>query len=272
MRKPIIAGNWKMHTTVEEALELVKAMLPGLQAVPQVESVVCPPFVSLHPLAGLLRGTGIGLGAQNMFWEEKGAYTGEISPLMLKGLCQYVIIGHSERRTYFGETDEGVNRKVRAALAHGLTPIVCVGENLVQNEAGETDRVVSAQVRAAYAGLDAEAARKTIIRYRRAGRPGHLAGHPRHAGRDVRSGYGAGHPHPVRRKHQRPQHPRVHDLSRHRRRPGRRGQPQSGRVCGNGAHRRPGQVRHLTQPATIFLVYTCRRDASSSDGERRPIF
>ncbi len=165
MRKPIIAGNWKMHTTVEEALELVRAMLPGLQAVPQVESVVCPPFVSLYPVAGLLQGTGIGLGAQDMHWEEKGAFTGEISPLMLKGLCQYVIIGHSERRTYFGETDESVNRKVKAALAHDLTPIVCVGENLAQNEAGETDAVVSGQVRAAFAGVGADSARKVVIAY-----------------------------------------------------------------------------------------------------------
>lgn len=165
MRTPIIAGNWKMHTTVEEAMELVRAMLDGLQAVPQVERVLCPPFVSLYPVAGLLKGTDIGLGAQNMHWEEKGAFTGEISPLMLKGLCQYVIIGHSERRTYFGETDEGVNRKVKAALAHGLTPIVCVGENLAQNEAGETDAVVSGQVRAAFAGIDADSARRIVIAY-----------------------------------------------------------------------------------------------------------
>lgn len=165
MRKPIIAGNWKMHTTVEEATALVEAMRDGLQAFPQVERVVCPPFVSLYPVAGLLKGTDIGLGAQNMHWEDKGAFTGEISPLMLKGLCQYVIIGHSERRTYFGETDENVNRKAKAALAHGLTPIVCVGENLAQNEAGETDAVVSAQVRAAFAGLDAGAARQVVIAY-----------------------------------------------------------------------------------------------------------
>ncbi|MER3514569.1 MAG: triose-phosphate isomerase, partial [Chloroflexota bacterium] len=106
-----------------------------------------------------------GLGAQNMFWEDQGAYTGEVSPLMLKDLVQYVILGHSERRRYFGETDEGVNRKVKAALKHGLTPIICVGENLEENEAGRTHAVVERQLRAALCGISAEQARALVIAY-----------------------------------------------------------------------------------------------------------
>lgn len=165
MRRPIIAGNWKMNTTIDEAVALVREMRNGLQAVKSVDRVVCPPFVSLHAVSELLKSTEIGLGAQNMHWEEQGEYTGEIASAMIAGMCQYVILGHSERRQFFGETDEGVNRKIIAALAHGLTPIVCVGEDLAQNEAGETEKFVSGQVRAAFAGLTAEEARKTVIAY-----------------------------------------------------------------------------------------------------------
>jgi triosephosphate isomerase len=146
MRVPIIAGNWKMNTTVAEALALVREMRPELEAIAGVESVVCPPFVSLAPVADLLSGSSLAVGAQNVFWEEKGAYTGEISPVMLAPLCQYVIIGHSERRKYFHETDEIVNRKAKAALQHGLKTIICVGEDLDQNEAGRTAEVVSRQI------------------------------------------------------------------------------------------------------------------------------
>ncbi len=153
MRTPIIAGNWKMNTTVEEALRLVGTMKDRLDAVSGVEKVVCPPFVSLAPVANALRGSAVGVGAQNMYFEEKGAFTGEISPIMLAGLCRYVILGHSERRGYFGETDETVNRKINAALAAKLTPIVCVGETLEENEAGQTEQVVTRQVRAALDGL-----------------------------------------------------------------------------------------------------------------------
>jgi triosephosphate isomerase (TIM) len=165
MRTSIIAGNWKMNTTVDDAIALVREMRNGLQAAKGVERVVCPPFVSLHAVAELLKPTDIGLGAQNLFWEEAGAYTGEIAPGMIAGICQYVIIGHSERREYFGETDEGVNKKVKSALSHNLTPIVCVGENLAQNEAGETEAFVGGQVWAAFAGLSAEEAEKIVVAY-----------------------------------------------------------------------------------------------------------
>ncbi len=165
MRTPILAGNWKMNKTVAEARELAQAMRDDLERIMGVDKVLCPPFVSLAAVAEVVRGSSISVGAQNMFWEEKGAFTGEISPVMLKDLCQYVILGHSERRQFFGETDEGVNRKVKAALAHGLIPIVCVGENLAQNEAGETETFVSGQVRAAFAGLSAEQARRCVVAY-----------------------------------------------------------------------------------------------------------
>ncbi|NLS79449.1 MAG: triose-phosphate isomerase [Chloroflexi bacterium] len=165
MRIPIIAGNWKMNTTVAEAAKLVQEMLPGLQAVSKVERVVCPPFVSLTTVAPLLQGTEVKLGAQNLYWEAKGAFTGEVSPTMLQGLCQYVIIGHSERRQFFGETDETVNLKIKAALAHGLLPIVCVGENLAQNEAGETVSFIASQIKGGLAGLSAEQVRGLVIAY-----------------------------------------------------------------------------------------------------------
>lgn len=153
MRKPFIAGNWKMYMTVAEARHLVSEMVPGLQAVEGVEKALCPPFTALLAVRALLEGTEIGLGAQNMHWEASGAFTGEVSAPMLAELCQYVIIGHSERRAYFGETDQSVNRKVQAALAHGLTPIVCVGETLEENEAGRTEEVVSTQLRQGLTGL-----------------------------------------------------------------------------------------------------------------------
>lgn len=165
MRTPIMAGNWKMYKTVSEALEFAKAVKEPLASVKGAEKVICSPFVTIAPLADALRGTGIKLGAQNMYWEEQGAFTGEISPLMLKGLCDMVIIGHSERRQYFGETDETVNKKTKAALAHGLTPIICVGESLAQNQAGETEQFVGKQVRGALAGITAEQTNQIVIAY-----------------------------------------------------------------------------------------------------------
>lgn len=165
MRTPILAGNWKMHKTISEALEFVHAVKGPLTTIEGVEKALCPSFVALPAVAEALRGTGIKVGAQDMHWEDGGAFTGEVSPLMLKGLCDLVIIGHSERRQYFGETDESVNRKVKAALRHGLTPIVCVGESLEQNRAGETEAFVGRQVRAAFEGVSAEEARRAIVAY-----------------------------------------------------------------------------------------------------------
>ena len=165
MRKPIIAGNWKMYKTIEEAVDLVRQMRRALNAIESVDSVVCPPFIAIPAVADALSGTRIGVGAQNMFWEEECAYTGEISPPMLQGLAQYVILGHSERRQYFGETDEGVNKKAHAAFAHGLTPIIAVGENLAENQAGETDLVVRRQITGSLAGLTKDQVQSLIIAY-----------------------------------------------------------------------------------------------------------
>ena len=145
MREPVIAGNWKMNTTVEDAVKLVKSMLSGLDRVSGVEKVVCPPFVSLAAIKDLLKGSSVKLGAQNVFYEEKGAYTGEISPLMLAELCEYVIIGHSERRQYFGETGDFIDRKIKASVEIGLKPILCIGERLEENEAGKTEEVLTRQ-------------------------------------------------------------------------------------------------------------------------------
>ena len=163
MRTPIIAGNWKMNTTVAEAAELVKAMKDKLNQITGVGKVLCPPIISLTAVKELIRGTSIKLGAQNMYFEKSGAFTGEVSPPMLAGLCEYVILGHSERRGYFGETDQIVNKKVKAALAVGLTPIVCVGESLKENEAGETIAVVTRQVKGAFEGIDSP--KDTVIAY-----------------------------------------------------------------------------------------------------------
>lgn len=154
MRIPLIAGNWKMNTTVDEAVGLVKEMLPNLDDIDNVEKLVCPPFISLTSVRDILEGSSVRLGAQNLHYMEKGAYTGEISSLMLAGICEYVIIGHSERRQYFGDTNEVVNKKIRAALNAGLKPILCIGESLEENEAGKTEQVVTGQLRQSLAGID----------------------------------------------------------------------------------------------------------------------
>ncbi len=168
MRTPILAGNWKMNTTLATASELTLALrseLAPLVVGGREEIVLCPPFISLVRVSELVKGSGLGVGAQNMFYEPKGAYTGEIAPTMLVGVAEYVILGHSERRQYFGETDESVNKKIKAALANNLKPIVCVGENLEQNERGETNTFVGNQVRAALSGLSAEQVRGLVFAY-----------------------------------------------------------------------------------------------------------
>lgn len=165
MRVPLVAGNWKLNKTVAEARQLVEEMLPGLQAVPSVENLVCPSYLALPAVAEMLKNTKVAVGGQNVYWEDQGAFTGEVSPLMLAEFCQYVIIGHSERRAYFGESDETVNRRVRAALAHHLIPVVCVGETLEQNEAGLTNQVVDAQMKAGLAHLEIKEANQLVIAY-----------------------------------------------------------------------------------------------------------
>jgi triosephosphate isomerase len=165
MRKPFVAGNWKMYKTVAEARLLLTELIPGLSAIQNVETVVCPPFTTLLAVAALLEGTEIGLGAQNMHWESAGAFTGEVAPAMVAELCKYVILGHSERRAYFGETDETVNRKVKAALAHGLIPIMCVGETLEENETGRTAEVVSRQMNSGLAGVELPESLPLVIAY-----------------------------------------------------------------------------------------------------------
>jgi len=165
MRKPFVAGNWKMNKTAEQARLLVAELLPGLQAVPSVERVLCPPSTSLMALRAMLVGTEIGLGAQNLHWEPSGAFTGELSPAMVKEFCQYVIIGHSERRQYFGESDVTVNKKVKAALAIGLVPIVCVGETLAENEGGRTSEVIIRQTMEGLKDISPEQASVIVIAY-----------------------------------------------------------------------------------------------------------
>jgi triosephosphate isomerase len=165
MRTPFVAGNWKMNKTIAEARGLVAEMAPLLREVKGVEKVLCPPFMALFPVAALLTGTDIGLGAQNLFWEAKGAYTGEVAPGMVSEFCKYVILGHSERRKYFGETDESVNKKLLAANAASLTPIVCVGETLEEYEAGKTAQVVTGQMKAGLKGMEKEIAAKVVIAY-----------------------------------------------------------------------------------------------------------
>ena len=145
-RMPLIAGNWKMNTTVKEAVDLIKKMAGPLNKIQGVEKFICPPFVSLAPAQAILKGSNVKLGAQNVFYEEKGAYTGEISPPMLADLCEYVIIGHSERRQIIGETNDVINRKVRAVINVGLKPILCIGETAKENEEGKMQDVLGRQI------------------------------------------------------------------------------------------------------------------------------
>jgi triosephosphate isomerase len=150
---------------VAEARELVTGLLPGLKAIDNIERVLCPPFTDMWAVKEILDETDIGLGAQNMYWEVSGAYTGEIAPPMLAEICQFVILGHSERRQFFGETDHTVNLKIKAALSHGLTPIVCIGESLEENQAGVTADIVNRQVRDGLSGLTPDDGAKLVIAY-----------------------------------------------------------------------------------------------------------
>jgi len=165
MRRRIIAGNWKMNKTVSEAVELAEDIKENYNN-HDVDVVLCPPFTNLYAVHQVINNSTIGLGAQNLFWEEHGAYTGEVCAGMLKSVgCQYVIIGHSERRQYFNETDRTVNKRVKKAIESNLTPIICVGEILSEREAGRTEKVVDKQIRGALAGLSKDEVAKMIIAY-----------------------------------------------------------------------------------------------------------
>ena len=166
MRRPLLAGNWKMNTSLTEGVELVEALLAQIGEVTDREVLVCPPFTALGALAPLLAGTSIALGAQTMHYADKGAFTGEISPLMLREIgCSYVILGHSERRQLFGETDALINRKALVALDHGLRPIVCVGEVKAERDNGRAEEVVVQQLRGSLNNLKAEQLRDLVIAY-----------------------------------------------------------------------------------------------------------
>lgn len=165
MRKPIIAGNWKMNNTNKEALQLVEA-IKEISLNKDVEAVLCVPFTSLQEVKKMIIKTDIKLGAQNMHWEDNGAFTGEISPLMLKDIgVDYCIIGHSERRQYYNETDETVNKKLKSSLAHGILPIICVGETLEEREANRAEKIVKHQIIKAFDGIIAEEIKNIVIAY-----------------------------------------------------------------------------------------------------------
>lgn len=165
-RYPLIAGNWKMHKTLAEAKTLAQEICAGVQTTPKAEIVLAPAFTALAAVAPVLAGTTVKLSAQDTFWEKQGAYTGAISPVMLQDVgCQYVIIGHSERRQYFGETNESVNRKIKAVLSVPLTPIVCIGETLAQRESGDTLAVIAEQLEQGSQGLAGAEAEKLVIAY-----------------------------------------------------------------------------------------------------------
>ena len=166
MRTPVIAGNWKMNKTVAEAVALASEIKEKVAGVENVKIIVCPVFTAVKSVADVLKGTNVKVGAQDMYWETSGAFTGEVSGEMLKEAgAEYVIIGHSERRQYFGETNETVNKKLKKALSIGLKPIVCIGETLADREAGNTEAVVEKQVREGFVGLTAEEMKGTIIAY-----------------------------------------------------------------------------------------------------------
>ncbi len=166
MRKPFIAGNWKMHKTVSQALELIEELLRLVAGEDEVRIAIAPPFTSLYPVAQRLKGSNVELSAQDCFWEDEGAYTGEISPLMLAEVgCTYCIVGHSERRHIFGEGNEEVLRKARALLEHGISPIVCVGETLPEREKGQAMETVKHQLHGSLKGITKEEMTRVVIAY-----------------------------------------------------------------------------------------------------------
>ncbi|MBE0479315.1 triose-phosphate isomerase [Candidatus Aerophobetes bacterium] len=166
MRKSIMGGNWKMNKSLQEATEFTKKLISELGTYRDVETVIFPPFPYLKMISSLLGETDVALGAQNMFWEEKGAYTGEVSPLMLMDVgCRYVILGHSERRQYFGETDEGINKKIKAALKFQLTPLVCVGEKLEERKKGLAKEIVKSQLTKCFTGINSSEVPQIVIAY-----------------------------------------------------------------------------------------------------------
>lgn len=166
MRRTLVVANWKMHGTLPEARALATAVRDGLKRLRGVEVVLCPPFTALAAAGSVLAGSAIGLGAQDCYWEVGGAFTGEISPAMLVDLgCRLVIVGHSERRQHWGESDLHVNQKVRAALAHGLTPLLCVGESAGERRQGLTFNIVEGQLRAGFAGVSPEALGRCLVAY-----------------------------------------------------------------------------------------------------------
>jgi len=166
MRIPVIAGNWKMNKTIVESVALVKELKDFVREIKGVDIVVCPPFTSLWVVKEIINGTNIHLGAQNMYWETKGAFTGEISPLMLKDVgCEYVILGHSERREHFKETSEEVAKETKAAFSVNLIPIVCVGENLEERESGKTKSIIEQEIKTLFSEIDSTLAGRIIIAY-----------------------------------------------------------------------------------------------------------
>ncbi len=166
MRRKLIAGNWKMNKTVQESIELVEKIIPLVKGIKERDVLVCPTYPSLYAVSQIIKNTNIKLGGQNLFWEPSGAYTGEVAGPMLKAIgCEYVIIGHSERRQYFNETDETVNKRVKAALTNSLKPIICVGETLQEREQGITEKVVEKQVRGAFQGISEAECSHIVIAY-----------------------------------------------------------------------------------------------------------
>jgi len=166
LRIPIIGGNWKMNKTVKEAVDMVEDLKQRVGNIQDVEIVIFPPFTALKSVGEVVKGTNIGLGAQNMYWEEEGAYTGEISPLMILDIgCRYVILGHSERRQYFKETNEEINKKLKVALSSGITPVVCVGEKIEERRRGKAKKVVEEQIKDCFKEITLEEARRIVIAY-----------------------------------------------------------------------------------------------------------